>query len=95
MYEVESFEELNNVIKDINRYEHYVIGNNKIGYFEICNTTLVDYKGYCNEIWLPNGRYMSTYFLSFNDYVKIVHIPSTYEQIEMGMGYGAKVLTDI
>lgn len=95
IYEVNSFEELNKVIEDINRYEHYVIGNNKIGYFEICNTTLVDYKGYCNEIWLPNRKYMSTYFLSFNDYVNIVHIPNTYEQIEMGMGYGAKVLTDI
>lgn len=94
-YEVASFEELNKVIKDVNRYEHYVIGNNKMGYFEMYNTTLIDYKGYCNEIWLPNGKYMTTYFLSFNDYVNIVHVPNTYDQVEMGMGYGAKVLTDI
>ncbi len=95
MYDVESFNELNKVLKSITDYKTYVIGNPRIGYFSISGSTLLDYKGYCNEIVLPNLRNMDGYCLSFNDYVNIVHIPDTYEHIQFSLGYGSAALKEI
>ena len=95
MYDVESFDELNAVIKGIKDYRTYVIGNPNIGYFSISCSTLYDYKGYCNKIKLPNLKNIDGYCLCFNDYVNTVYIPDTYEHIQMGLGYGSPALREV
>lgn len=96
MYNVNSIDDINKCIQERDSWEHYVVGNRDIGYYEVYGrTTLLDYKGYCKEIRLPTLKYTSNYLLSFNDYVKILHIPNSYCSIDLGMCYGTKALSDI
>lgn len=94
-YDVVSFEHLEEIVRQRGNCEHYVVGNIKMGYFELIGkTTVIDYKGYCTEIILPSVDYMSECLLSFNDYVKKVSIPNTYKILEL-IGYGSKALSNI
>lgn len=96
VYSANSIDEINSCIQERESWEHYVIGSKNIGYFEIYGrTTLIDYKGYCKEVWLPKIKHISACALSFNDYVQVLHIPDSYCEINLGMCYGAKALSDI
>lgn len=96
IYNVTSLEEINSIIQSRDSWEHYVVGNINIGYFEVYgNTTLLDYKGYCEDITLPSIKYMCNHLLSFNDYVKIVRVPATYNEINLGLCFGSRAVTDI
>lgn len=55
MYNANSIDEINNVIQNMDNWEHYSVGNINIGYFEMDGKyTVLDYKGYCNKITLPS-----------------------------------------
>lgn len=96
LYNVNSMEEVDACIQERGSWEHYVVGNKAIGYFEVYGkTTLLDYKGYCKEVRLPKIKYTSSHAMSFNDYVQVLHIPDSYSSIDLGICYGAKALSDI
>lgn len=96
IYNANSIEEINKVVSDRSSWEHYLVGSVNIGYFEMYGkNTVLDYKGYCTEITLPSVKYMSQYLLSFNDYVQVLHVPNTFEEIQLGLCFGSRAINDI
>ena len=93
-YDVESYEELCEAIEKM-KPSHYVIGNTKIGYFEIYYGEVRDYKGYSTSVKIPKELSLGEQFLSFNDYVENLYIDKSTEISTLRFAYNAVALKNI